>query len=549
MFKMAMRYALARASRRPQGAQLLKPLAIASCAQPPPRPFRRCISTAQSEAATPKPAVKFSSETYPSLKRDSRFAQLTADHVNHFKRLLGTDAVLDAATDPSASDEVDGFNTDWMRKYRGHGKLVLKPNSTVQVSQILGYCNQQKLAVVPQGGNTGLVGGSVPVFDEIVINLSRMNKVRHFDDVSGILVADAGCILEAVDHYLAERGYIFPLDLGSKGSCQIGGNVSTNAGGLRLLRYGSLHGSVLGLEVVLPDGRIMNDLIKLRKNNTGYDLKQLFIGAEGTIGIVTAVSIHCPQRPRAVNVAFLGLQSYDKAQQAFREAKGQLSEILSAFELLDGRSQELVAEVTKNRQPLDGKHPFYCLIETSGSNSEHDSAKLEAFLESVMEKEIVSDGVVAQDQTQVKALWAWREGVPECAGHWGGVYKYDVSIPLKDMYQLVEDTEWRVRDARLLGDTDDHPVIAVVGYGHMGDANLHLNIVVRRYDKKVERVLEPWVYDWIEDHEGSISAEHGLGLAKKKYIDYTRKGTVVHMMKEVKQLYDPNGIMNPYKYI
>ncbi|KLU82037.1 D-lactate dehydrogenase 2 [Magnaporthiopsis poae ATCC 64411] len=549
MFKMAMRCAFARASRRPRGMQLLKPLAIASCAQPPTRPFRRCISTAQSETATPKPAVKFTSETYPSLKRDPRFAQLTADHVNHFKQLLGTDAVLDAVTDPSASDEVDGFNSDWMRKYRGHGKLVLKPNSTEQVSQILGYCNQQKLAVVPQGGNTGLVGGSVPVFDEIVINLGRMNHVRHFDDVSGILVADAGCILEVVDHYLAERGYIFPLDLGAKGSCQIGGNVSTNAGGLRLLRYGSLHGSVLGLEVVLPDGTIMNDLIRLRKNNTGYDIKQLFIGAEGTIGVVTAVSIHCPQRPKAVNVAFLGLESYDKAQQAFREAKGQLSEILSAFELLDSGSQDIVAEVTKNRQPLDDKHPFYCLIETSGSNSEHDSAKLEAFLESVMEKEIVSDGVVAQDQTQVKALWAWREGVPECVGHWGGVYKYDVSIPLKDMYQLVEDTERRVRDARLLGDTDDHPVIAVVGYGHMGDANLHLNIVVRRYDEKVERVLEPWVYGWIENREGSISAEHGLGLAKKKYIDYTRKGAVVHMMKLVKQLYDPNGIMNPYKYI
>ncbi|EJT78628.1 D-lactate dehydrogenase 2 [Gaeumannomyces tritici R3-111a-1] len=546
---MAMRFTLARASTRPQRTQLLNPLAIASCVQHPARPWRRCISTAQSEAATPKPAVKFTSESYPSLKRDSRFAQLTADHVNHFKQLLGSAAVLDAVTDEAVSDEVDGFNSDWMRKYRGHGKLVLKPGSTEQVSQILRYCNQHKLAVVPQGGNTGLVGGSVPVFDEIVINLGRMNQVRHFDDVSGTLVADAGCILEVVDRYLADRGYIFPLDLGAKGSCQIGGNVSTNAGGLRLLRYGSLHGSVLGLEVVLPNGTIVNDLSRLRKNNTGYDLKHLFIGAEGTIGIVTGVSVHCPQRPKAVNVAFLGLESYDKAQQAFREAKGQLSEILSAFELMDGGSQEIVAEVTKNRQPLDDKHPFYCLIETSGSNSEHDSAKLEAFLESVMAKEIVSDGVVAQDETQVKALWGWREGVPECIGHWGGVYKYDVSIPLKEMYQLVEDTELRIREAGLLGDTDDYPVVAVLGYGHMGDANLHLNVGVRRYDERVERVLEPFVYEWIAEREGSISAEHGLGLAKKKYIGYSRDGVMVGLMKQVKQLYDPNGIMNPYKYI
>ncbi|KAJ4422464.1 D-lactate ferricytochrome c oxidoreductase [Gnomoniopsis sp. IMI 355080] len=494
--------------------------------------------------------VKYTTDSYPEIQRDARFSQVTEEHVRHFKELLGNDAaVLDAVTNEAAADDMEPFNCDWMRKYRGHCRLVLKPGSTEEVSKVLKYCNDNMLAVVPQGGNTGLVGGSVPVFDEIVINMSRMSKVRSFDDVSGVLTADAGAVLEIVDNYLAEKGYIFPLDLAAKGSCHIGGNVATNAGGLRLLRYGSLHGSVLGVEAVLPDGTIVDDLFKLRKNNTGYDIKQLFIGAEGTIGIITGISIHCPQRSKAVNVAFFGLESYEKVQVAFREAKGQLSEILSAFELMDNESQVLVKKVTKNNFPLENEYPFYCLIETSGSNSEHDSAKLEAFLEHVMEKEVVSDGVVAQDETQTKSLWGWREGISEASAAFGGVYKYDVSIPLKSLYRLVEDVKAKIQAAGLIGETDEYPVVDVVGYGHMGDSNLHLNVCMRRYDKQVEKILEPYVFEWIKDHEGSISAEHGLGLAKKKFIGYSRSDNMIGLMKQIKNLYDPNGIMNPYKYI
>jgi FAD/FMN-containing dehydrogenase len=426
-----------------------------------------------------------------------------------------------------------------MRKYRGQAKLVVKPGSTEEVSKILKYCSENMLAVVPQGGNTGLVGGSVPVFDEVVISTSRMNEIRFFDEVSGTLIVDAGVILEVADKYLAEKDHIFPLDLGAKGSCQIGGNVATNAGGLRLLRYGSLHGNVLGIEAVLPDGTIVDDLSKLRKNNTGYDLKQLFIGGEGTIGIITGVSILCPQRSSAVNVAFFGLSSYEKVQQAFIEAKKQLGEILSAFELMDNNSQTLVHKVKKEQRPLADEHPFYCLIETSGSNGEHDSEKLEKFLESVMEEEIVDDGVLAQDQTQAQALWSWREGIAECLGHWGGVYKYDVSIPINELYQLVEDTRQKLTEAGLVGDSEDSPVVDVVGYGHMGDANLHLNVPVRKYDKRVEKAIEPFVYEWIAKRHGSISAEHGLGLQKKPYIGYSRSETMIRLMKQIKELYDP----------
>jgi FAD/FMN-containing dehydrogenase len=426
-----------------------------------------------------------------------------------------------------------------MRKFRGHTKLVLKPSSTEEVSKILRYCNENMLAVVPQGGNTGLVGGSVPVFDEIVINLQKMNKIHSFDEVSGILVADAGVILENADNYLAEKNHIFPLDLGAKGSCMIGGNVATNAGGLRLLRYGSFHGNVLGIEAVLPDGSVMDDLSKLRKNNTGYDLKQLFIGGEGTIGIITKISIICPRRSPAINVAYFGLESYEHVQKAFREAKGQLSEILSAFELMDGRSQKLVNRVTGKSMPLEGDHPFYCLIETSGSNTDHDSEKLEKFLEHVMETEVVQDGILAQDQTQIQELWSWREGITECLGHDGGVYKYDLSIPIHELYDLVNETRDRLTEAGLVGTDESHPVVDVVGYGHMGDSNLHLNIPVRRFDKVVEKKLEPWVYEWVQKRNGSISAEHGLGVTKKPYVGYSKSETMIRLMKQIKDLYDP----------
>ncbi|KAK3985517.1 putative D-lactate dehydrogenase 2 mitochondrial precursor [Cladorrhinum sp. PSN332] len=492
----------------------------------------------------------FTSEKYPDIQRDTKFAQITPEHVSYFKSILGSEsAVIDGVTSESAADDIESFNTDWMRKYRGHCKLVLRPGTTEEVSNILKYCNDNTLAVVPQGGNTGLVGGSVPVFDEIVINMSRMNQIIEFDEVSGILVAEAGCILEAADQFLASKGYIFPLDLGAKGSCHIGGNLATNAGGLRLLRYGSLHGTTLGIEAVLADGTIVDDLCKLRKNNTGYDLKQLFIGAEGTIGIITKVSIQCPQRSAAQNVALFGIESYEKAQLAFREAKGQLSEILSAFELMDQGSQALVRQVTKNNHPLEGEYPFYCLVETSGSNAEHDSEKLQTFLEDVMEKGIVADGTLAENETQIKSLWSWREGITEALGHLGGVYKYDVSIPLKELYQLVEDIRARVDAAGLLGDTDEYPVRAVVGYGHMGDANLHLNVSTRRFDERVEKLLEPFIYEWIAERQGSISAEHGLGVMKKKYIGYSRNPTMVGLMKNIKRTFDPNGILNPYKYL
>jgi D-lactate dehydrogenase (cytochrome) len=503
------------------------------------------VGTAAAAAAaySTKSTVRLTSETYPNVPRGEQYSQLTPAHIDFFKSILPESSIIQDA------DDLLFYNEDYMRKYRGDSKLTLKPKTVDQVSQILKYANENKIAVVPQGGNTGLVGGSVPVFDEIVLNLSNLNQIRSFDENSGILKLDTGVILEVADTFLNEKGYIFPLDLGAKGSCHVGGTVATNAGGLRLLRYGSLHGSVLGLEVVLPNGKIVSSIDALRKDNTGYDLKQLFIGSEGTIGVITGVSILCPIRPKSFNVAFLGLDSYEQVQKTFVNAKKELGEILSAFELMDLKSQKLTAEHLKQAHPLEEDHQFYVLIETSGSNNAHDLEKLETFLENSFENEFIQDGVIAQDETQLRTLWDWREQIPEASQMNGGVYKYDVSLPLDHLYELVEAARERLHANGLIGDTAEFPVIDAVGYGHVGDGNLHLNVAVRRYTKEVEKVLEPFVYEWVSSKKGSISAEHGLGFQKKNYIGYSKSEEEIELMKQLKSIYDPNLILNPYKYI
>lgn len=489
--------------------------------------------------------VPLTAETYAGkVSRDPRFKTLEDSDIAQFRLIVGDNGVVTDA------DDLLFFNEDWMRKYRGQLKLVLKPKTTEQVSQILTYCNHNNLAVVPQGGNTGLVGGSNPIFDEIIISMLLMNQIRSFDDVSGILKCDAGLILENADQFLAENGYIFPLDLGAKGSCHVGGVVATNAGGLRLLRYGSLHGLVLGLEAVLPDGTIYNSMHSLRKDNTGYDLKQLFIGSEGTVGIVTGVLILCPARPSAFNVALLGVESYEAVQQVFVAARRELGEVLSAFEFMDQPSQSITKRYLGLDHPIADEYPFYVLIETSGLNKEHDDEKLETFLGQAMEDGLVPDGIIAQDETQVKLLWSWRELVPEALTQGGGVYKYDVSLPLKDLYGLVDATQAELEKAGLVSMDDElKPVIRAFGYGHVGDGNLHLNVAVREYSKEVEKVLEPFVYEWIQSKQGSVSAEHGLGFQKKNYIGYLKTPVEIDMIKQVKELYDPKAIMNPYKYV
>ncbi|KAA1110809.1 hypothetical protein PGT21_032175 [Puccinia graminis f. sp. tritici] len=488
---------------------------------------------------------------------------LALDDLNQFRNILGSrpGAVLSSLendelrTDPS---DLEAFNVDWMGKYRGHSKVVLKPKSTEEVSRIVSYCVKNRLAICPQGGNTGLVGGSVPVFDEIILNLSGLNKIRNFDQTSGIISVDAGCILQTVDDFLKEKGFIFPLDLGAKGSCQVGGNIATNAGGLRLLRYGSLHGSVLGLEVVLPDqeGTILSSGMKtgLRKDNTGYDLKQLFIGSEGTLGVITGATILTPSRPAAVNVALIPVRDYATIQKIFVLARQKLGEILSAFEFFDLNCFDLVLKHTQQKSPFtssEDQHQFYVLIETSGSNKQHDDAKLEHLIETLMESEMISDGILSQDESQLQSIWSFRELIPESVGKHGPTYKYDLSVPLPVMYSIVEEARARFIEHGLLApDGSEGDLLrGVVGYGHIGDGNLHLNVIAKKWDPRIEEVLEPWIYEKISSHNGSISAEHGLGLMKSPYLHYSQPPSNISLMKSIKNLFDPLNILNPSKFL
>ena len=312
--------------------------------------------------------------------RNPKYASITPQDIAYFQEHLSDHSVV---TDPDALAQ---YNTDWLNQYRGTSTLALRPGNTTDVATLLHYCNERKLAVTPQGGNTGLVGGSVPLFDEIVVSMSRMNKVLDFDEVSGIVVCEAGCVLQDLDNWLADRGHMVPLDLGAKGSCHIGGNVATNAGGLRYLRYGSLHGSVLGMETVLPNGTVLDSLSMLRKDNTGYDVKQLFIGSEGTLGAITKLAISVPRKPLSVNTMFLALKDFNAVCTTYSKAREQLAEVLSAVEFADRESLEvLFSELSDvHQEPFQETYPFHMLIEVSGSNAKHDREKMESFLEFCM---------------------------------------------------------------------------------------------------------------------------------------------------------------------
>uniref|UniRef100_K3WIE6 FAD-binding PCMH-type domain-containing protein n=1 Tax=Globisporangium ultimum (strain ATCC 200006 / CBS 805.95 / DAOM BR144) TaxID=431595 RepID=K3WIE6_GLOUD len=471
------------------------------------------------------------------VARNASFASWTDDDVTHFRNVLGRpEAVL------TELDDTVSYTVDWLKKYKAQSQhqLVLKPKTTEEVSEILKYCHARNLPVVPQGGNTGLVGGSVPVFDEIVLSTSAMNSVIDFDEVSGILVCEAGCILENLDNYVAKKGYMMPLDLGAKGTCQIGGNVSANAGGLRLLRYGSLHGTVLGVEAVLADGTIVDCLSTMRKDNTGYDLKQLFIGSEGTLGVVTKVSILTPPRSSSVNVALLGCEDFEAVQRTFVEAKKHLGEVLSAVEFMDRQSLDMVlSQQDWHKDPLETNCPYYILIETSGSNSTHDMEKLEGFLEEAMGSGTVVDGTVAQDTVQARKLFGIREDITLALSSRGYVYKYDLSLPISQYYQIVEETREKLAP---LG-------AEVVCFGHLGDCNLHLNISTLAYNEKVFNEIEPFVFEFTSKYRGSISAEHGIGTHKPSYLHLSKSANAIKLMKQMKTMMDPKGILNPYKVL
>lgn len=413
------------------------------------------------------------------------------------------------------TSDLDFYNEDWLKEHKGRSKLVLKPVNAIQISQILSYCNKEKLGIVPQGGNTGLTAGGVPIEDEVVLSLRNLNKIDELDETQGIVWCGSGVVLETLNNYCSEKGWIVPLDLASKGSCFIGGNVASNAGGVRYIKYGSLHGNTLGLEVVLPSGEILSDLKGLRKDNTGYDLKQLFIGSEGTLGVITRLALLLSPKPMSTNTVFLACNSYSDVVSTLIHAKQSLGEILSAYEFLDQTVFNiLMKHLPGISNPFQSNYNFYVLLETSGHCSVYDTERVQGFLEKSFLNKLVVDGVIAQNGTQANDLWKIREGTAlatrKAAKY---LYKFDVSLRIPQMYSLVE----KVRK-RLEGYAD------VMGYGHVGDGNLHLTIVSQS-TPDLKSLVDPYVYQEVQAMNGSISAEHGIGLFKRGLIKYTKDET------------------------
>lgn len=465
--------------------------------------------------------------------RDDRFATLTDDDVAHFRKVLGDASVI---TDAS---ELEPYNADWMGRYKGRSMIALKPRSTEDVAAIMTHCNQRRLAVVPQGGNTGLVGGSVPVHDEVILSLSAMKQVESFDTADGVAVVQAGVILETLDAHVRPHGYRAPLDLGAKGSCHVGGNVATNAGGSRMVRDGPLRAAVLGLEAVLPDGRILDALTTLRKDNTGYDVKQLFIGSEGTLGIITRIALTCAPRSSTCHTVALAIEDFRQVAGLLQASKAHLGTALHAYEYMDSASVRLAKKTLSHVEnvPLDPDAAnCFLLIDAADSNS------LEQFVEHAFESSAAVDGVIAENDTQAAALWELRESMSEAVVRAGkaGTLKYDVSLPINMFEDAVSQARERVGEGA-----------EVVGWGHIGDGNLHLNVAIEDGGnlEAAKSALEPWIYEYVSSHRGSVSAEHGIGQMKAHALRYSKSDVAVDLMRSIKQSLDPNGICNPYKVL
>jgi len=480
------------------------------------------------------------------------YGKLGETDVAYFQNALGDAGVV--LGDDEEKGSLEEYNLDWMKKWRGKSKIVLRPKSTEEVQAIVERCQHSRLALCLQGGKTGLVGGSVPVFDEIILSLKRMNQIIDFDEDSGIVRVEAGVVLETLDEFLRERGYVAPLDLGAKGTCTLGGNAATNAGGVRYLRYGSLRGSIVGLEVVTAQGQVLDCgySTPCRKDNTGYAIGQLLIGSEGTLGIITKLALAAPAQSSAVNVALFSCSSFSSVRKILVRARVMCGEILSAVEFFDSQALNAVLKYEPDLvDPLsdDTSSSFRVLIETSGSDIEHDRAKLDAFLTHAFETELVNDGVVAPDTNKAHALWRLREGISDSMSNSGYVYKYDVSLPLNSLYKLVELTRRRLTDNgyQLNDDTNG---ITVAGYGHVGDSNLHLNIASHSgQDDNLLALIEPWLFNQVQAFHGSISAEHGVGICKRDYMVDVKSKPLLDTMHGLKHLFDPHGILNPYKVL
>jgi FAD/FMN-containing dehydrogenase len=434
--------------------------------------------------------------------------------------------------------------------YEGAAALVVQPASVDECAAVVRICNEARLGVVPQGGNTGYCGGATP-FDgerQILLSLARMNRVLEVDPVGFTLTVEAGVVLKRAQEAARSHGLVFPLSMGSEGSAQIGGNLSTNAGGLAVLRYGTMRELVLGLEVVLPNGAVLSELKGLRKDNTGYDLKALFLGAEGTLGVITAAVLKLFPEPKAYVTAWLAVASVDAACRLLGRARRETGDQVVSAEYVSRRSLELVLRhVEGARDPLGGDDAHYVLLEAASADAEHDlRAKLERVLATGLTAGEIVGGTIADSETQRRALWLLRERVPEAERRDGGSVKHDVSVRIDRIAEFLARAE---------------PELAAIGahrlsiYGHIGDGNLHFNLLpphgtsVAAFTRGAAEALTRRVHDIAASMNGSFSAEHGVGILKTAELARYEAPVALALMRALKQTLDPHGIMNPGKLL
>jgi FAD/FMN-containing dehydrogenase len=446
--------------------------------------------------------------------------------------------------------EIEPYLVDWRKTWRGTALAVAIPDSVADVASVVGWCAANDVAVVPQGGNTGQSGGSVPrnAGRNIVLSLTRLNRIRSIDPVNNTMTVDAGCILQTVQDAASDANRYFPLSLGAEGSCTIGGNLATNAGGTAVLRYGNARELCLGLEVVTAAGDVWDGLKGLRKDNSGYDLRDLFIASEGTLGVITGAVLKLFPKPAARLTALVAVKSCADAMALFDQVRGERDTALTAFELLSDVCLGLVLKhIPDTRDPLSSRSPWYVLIEITDLKSEESArAALEDSLATALEAGIVQDGVIAGSLAQSHALWQLREFISEAQGADGKAIKHDIAVPISNIAAFI--------DMGLAAVAAEYPDFRPVIFGHLGDGNLHYNFSSAVGEDQALFVAEQGglnriVHDLVRAHNGTISAEHGLGVLRRDEADAYRSNVERRMMASIKSALDPMGIMNPGKLI
>lgn len=428
--------------------------------------------------------------------------------------------------------------------WRQHESLdclaLLRPKTTEDVSKMLQICNEFNQPIVPHGGLTNVVGGVVTKPDEIALSLERMNMIEEINALNKTVTVQAGVVLQNLQKTLLEKGQLFPLDLGAKGSCMIGGNIASNAGGLQALRYGVMRNLVCGLEVVLADGTIISSMNKMMKNNAGYDLKHLFIGSEGTLGIITRAVLKIEDLPKSKNTAFIALESFEKANQLLQYAKKHLQNELTSFELI---WQDYYTLMTSSPSlfapPLPQSYPFYVLMEILGQDAEKDKILFEEFLENCLANNLIVDTAIAQSQQELEWLWGIRENVEFIFSVRKPVFLFDVSLAISDMDAYIKKIKSNLQKI--------WPDVYFYAFGHMGDGNLHLFVSCSNDDRATRHEVENIVYQPLQKIGGSITGEHGIGLEKKPWLHLSRTSEEIQLMKTLKKTLDPKGILNPGK--